>query len=84
MAPEGRDHDPTLALFSGADGLDAMSVVAATAARLLRLPVAVLIGTQAFRGVRDHPGRTSRPRFVTVSSAIRGLLTSFTSPFYCH
>jgi hypothetical protein len=33
-----------------------MSVVAATAARLLRLPVAALIGTQAFRGVRDHPG----------------------------
>ena len=45
---------------------------------------AVLIGTQAFRGVHDHPGRTGRPRFVTVSSAIRGLLTSCTSPFYCH
>ena len=69
----------------GADGLDAIRVVAATAARLLRLPVssasstltcrgesaaAVLIGTQAFRGVDDHPGLTGRPRFVTVSSAI--------------
>ena len=36
VAPEARDHDPTLALFSGADGLDAIRVRAATAARLLR------------------------------------------------
>ena len=27
VAPEARDHDPTLALFSGHDGLDAIKVV---------------------------------------------------------
>ena len=36
VAPEARDHDPTLALWSGDDGLDAMRVLEATAARLLR------------------------------------------------
>ncbi len=36
VAPEVRDHDPALALFSGQDGLDAIKVVADTAARLLR------------------------------------------------
>ena len=36
VAPEARDHDPTVALFSGADGLDAIRVVAGVAARLLR------------------------------------------------
>jgi hypothetical protein len=61
-----------------------MSVVAATAARLLRLPVAVLIGTRPSAAYATTQVRTSRPRFVTVSSAIRGLLTSCTSPFYCH
>ena len=36
VAPEARDHDPALALWSGEDGLDAMRVLEATAARLLR------------------------------------------------
>lgn len=36
VAPEVRLHEPELALFSGADGLDAMHAVAATAYRLLR------------------------------------------------
>ena len=36
VAPEARDHDPDLALFSGEDGLDAMRVVERVAARLLR------------------------------------------------
>lgn len=36
VAPEARDHDPDLALFSGADGLDAMRVLERRAALLLR------------------------------------------------
>lgn len=80
VAPEARDHDPTLALFSGADGLDAIKVVARVARRLLRpaglLAVehadvqgesapAVITATQAFTGVREHRDLTGRPRFVT-------------------
>jgi release factor glutamine methyltransferase len=37
VAPEARDHDPALALWSGEDGLEAIRVVAATAARLLKI-----------------------------------------------
>jgi release factor glutamine methyltransferase len=80
VAPEVRDHDPMLALFSGEDGLDAIRVVTAVAARLLRpagfvcvehadvqqeSAVGVLVGSGAFRGVRDHRDLTGRPRFVT-------------------
>ena len=36
VAPEARDHDPDLALFSGEDGLVALRVVERVAARLLR------------------------------------------------
>jgi len=36
VAPEARDHDPSLALWSGQDGLDAIRVVEATAWRLLK------------------------------------------------
>ena len=80
MPPEVRDHDPALALFSGADGLDAIRMVAAVAARLLRpagfvciehadvqgdAAVEVLVRAGAFRGVRDHRDLTGRSRFVT-------------------
>lgn len=80
VVPEARDHDPPLALFSGDDGLDAMKIVAAEAARLLR-PAGllciehadvqgesaqrVLVQHGAFAGVRDHLDLVGRPRFVT-------------------
>jgi release factor glutamine methyltransferase len=80
VVPEARDHDPPLALFSGDDGLDAIKIVAAEAARLLR-PAGllciehadvqgesaqqVLVEHGAFAGVRDHLDLAGRPRFVT-------------------
>ena len=80
VVPEVRDYDPPLALFSGDDGLDAIKVVAAEAARLLR-PAGllcvehadvqgesaqqVLIQHGGFAGVRDHLDLNGRPRFVT-------------------
>jgi release factor glutamine methyltransferase len=80
VAPEVRDHDPALALWSGDDGLDAMRVVERTAARLLRpggevgaehaevqaeAAPAVFAGTQRWVEVRDHRDLAGRPRFVT-------------------
>ncbi len=69
-----------LALFSGDDGLEAIRVVVAEAARLLR-PAGLLCVEHAdlqgesapqilvqhggFVGVRDHPDLNGRPRFVT-------------------
>jgi release factor glutamine methyltransferase len=80
VVPEARDYDPLLALVAGQDGLDAIRVVAAEAARLLR-PAGFLCVEHAdvqgesaqqivlqhgvFTGVRDHPDLNGRPRFVT-------------------
>jgi len=80
VVPEVRDHDPPLALVSGEDGLDAIRVVVAEAARLLR-PAGLLCVEHAdvqgesaqqvvldhggFSGVRDHPDLAGRARFVT-------------------
>ena len=80
VATEARDHDPAVALFSGADGLDAIRVVVAVATRLLRpagllcyehadlqgeSAPAVAVASGAFTGVRDHRDLAGRPRFVT-------------------
>lgn len=78
VAPEVRDHDPALALWSGDDGLDAMRVVERTAWRLLR-PGGVMGAEHAdaqgesapamfiprWVEVRDNPDLAGRPRFVT-------------------
>jgi len=80
VAPEARDHDPTVALFSGQDGLDAIRVVTDVARRLLRptgllvvehadvqgeSALAVVAASGAFTAVRDHRDLAGRPRFVT-------------------
>ena len=77
---EVRDFDPALALVSGADGLDAMRVVADVAARLLRpggwvcaehaevqeaSAPEVFVRQGSFTHVADHRDLTDRPRFVT-------------------
>ncbi|MBC9226669.1 peptide chain release factor N(5)-glutamine methyltransferase [Aeromicrobium sp. 636] len=78
VAPEARDHDPQLALWSGDDGLDAMRVVEQVAWRLLR-PGGVVgaehadaqgesapaVFTARWAEVRDHRDLADRPRFVT-------------------
>ena len=84
VAPEARDHDPHLALFSGADGLDAIRVLAVRAAELLRsggvvgvehadvqgetVP-ALFSATGRWTEVRDHPDLTGRARYTTARLA---------------
>jgi len=80
VALEARDHDPELALFSGADGLEAMRVLEATASRLLRrggyvgaehaevqheAAPAVFGATGRWLEVRDHRDLAGRARFLT-------------------
>ncbi len=80
VAPEARDHDPALALWSGDDGLDAMRALERAAWRLLK-PGGVVGAEHAdaqgasapdvFRArwhqVADHPDLAGRPRFVTAT-----------------
>ncbi|MDO4785097.1 MAG: peptide chain release factor N(5)-glutamine methyltransferase [Propionibacteriaceae bacterium] len=87
---EVRDHDPELALFSGADGLDALRTVAAVAWRLLRPgglvgaehaevqsdAVVELFAATGFAGVSDHLDLTGRPRFVTGRRPAHGRMAS--------
>lgn len=84
VAPEARDHDPELALFSGDDGLVALRVVERVAARLLRpsgvagaehadvqgeSAPAVFVATGRWSDVRDHPDLAGRSRFLTARLA---------------
>lgn len=80
VAPEVRDHDPSLALWSGDDGLDAMRVLEQTAWRLLK-PGGVVGAEHAdaqgesapevfvsrWTNVRDNLDLARRPRFVTAT-----------------
>jgi release factor glutamine methyltransferase len=84
VAPEARDHDPELALFSGEDGLAALRVAERVAARLLRRSgvvgvehadvqgesaPAVFVAAGRWSEVRDHADLAGRPRFVTARLA---------------
>lgn len=84
VAPEARDHDPHLALFSGDDGLDALRVLEARAALLLRpggvvgaehadqqgeSAPAVFAATGRWTEIRDHRDLAGRPRYVTARLA---------------
>jgi release factor glutamine methyltransferase len=84
VAREARDHDPHLALFSGADGLDAMRVLERRAALLLRpggvvgaehaevqadAAPAVFAASGRWESIRDHLDLAGRPRHLTARLA---------------
>jgi release factor glutamine methyltransferase len=84
VAPEARDHDPALALWSGDDGLDAMRVLEATAARLLEpggwvgaehadvqgeSARQVFLDAGRWTDVRDHQDLAGRSRYVVARLA---------------
>jgi release factor glutamine methyltransferase len=84
VAVEARDHDPHLALFSGDDGLDAIRVLAARAALLLKpggvvgaehadvqgeSAPAVFAATGRWVEIVDHRDLAGRQRFTTARLA---------------
>ena len=84
VAPEARDHDPALALWSGEDGLDAMRLLEVTAARLLRpggwvgaehadvqgdSAARVFLDAGRWSDVRDHEDLAGRARYVVARLA---------------
>jgi release factor glutamine methyltransferase len=84
VAPEARDHDPHLALFSGADGLDAIRLLEQRASALLRpggvvgvehadvqgeSAPAVFAAASRWTEIRDHRDLAGRSRFVTARLA---------------
>jgi release factor glutamine methyltransferase len=85
VAPEARDHDPEMALFSGEDGLDLIRGIERTAHRLLRPGGVVVIEHADTQGgqvpwifteergwadAADHPDLNNRPRFATARKAL--------------
>jgi len=85
VAPEARDYDPELALFSGEDGLDLIRGIERTAHRLLRPGGVVVIEHADTQGgqvpwifteergwadAADHPDLNNRPRFATARKAL--------------
>jgi release factor glutamine methyltransferase len=85
VAPEARDHDPQLALFSGEDGLDTIRGIERTAHRLLRPGGIVVVEHADTQGgqvpwifneesgwadAADHPDLNNRPRFATARKAL--------------
>ena len=79
---EVRDHDPSLALWSGDDGLDAMRILEVTAHRLLKRggvvgaehadvqgesAPGVFSATGRWGAVRDNLDYSQRPRYVTAT-----------------
>jgi release factor glutamine methyltransferase len=84
VAPEARDHDPELALWSGGDGLDTIRTLERRAATLLRpggvvgvehsdlqgeTAPAVFVATGRWTEVKDHRDLAGRPRFLTARLA---------------
>ena len=84
VAAEARDHDPHLALFSGSDGLVALRVLEARAARLLKpggvvgaehadvqgqSAPEVFSGSGRWSEGRDHDDLAGRPRYLTARLA---------------
>jgi release factor glutamine methyltransferase len=84
VAPEARDHDPALALWSGEDGLDAIRVLESTASRLLRpggwvgtehadvqgkSAAQVFLDSGRWTEVRDHSDLAGRARYLTARLA---------------
>lgn len=80
VAAEARDHDPSLALWSGDDGLDAIRVIEQVAYRLLRAGGVVgvehadvqgesapnvFVSTGRWADVRDNADLAGRPRYLT-------------------
>jgi release factor glutamine methyltransferase len=85
VAPEARDHDPRLALFSGEDGLDTIRGIERTAHRLLRPGGVVVVEHADTQGgqvpwifnedtgwsdAADHRDLNNRPRFTTARKAL--------------
>lgn len=81
--PEVVDHDPEIALFAGADGLDVIRLVEQAAMRLLKPGGFVVVEHSDRQGVSapavfgagwtdvgDHQDLTGRDRFVTARKAI--------------
>jgi release factor glutamine methyltransferase len=85
VAPEARDHDPEMALFSGEDGLDTIRGIERVAAQLLRPGGVVVVEHADTQGglvpwifreeagwtdAADHRDLNNRPRFATARRAV--------------